>query len=119
MGGFHQIEFQETAAQKARYEAFRKLTDGIPEQASLLVSGNILPHVAVRRNVYPLNYPLATDYVLVWKNYTPHQPGVLNETFRLATYGLVGQVGQTIYLFKKGLVSANTQQAMLELGLHG
>ena len=119
VGGFHQIEFQETAAQKARYEAFRKLTDGIPEQASLLVSGNILPHVAVRRNVYPLNYPLATDYVLVWKNYTPHQPGVLNETFRLATYGLVGQVGQTIYLFKKGLVSANTQQAMLELGLHG
>ena len=117
VGGFHKVEFQETEAEKSRYEAFLKLVSVIPTEASVLASGNIVPHIGARRNIYPLNYPVNTDYVAVWKDYMPHQLGVLNETFKLAAYGLVGQVGQTIYLFKRGFVSPSTDRAMLELGV--
>jgi uncharacterized membrane protein len=55
-GGFHAIDFDYDAAERARYDELRGLVARIPADARVVASEELVPHVARRREVETLRY---------------------------------------------------------------
>jgi len=69
-GGFHTIDFDYSERDQERYRELCRLTDLIPENAAVLASDTLVPHVAGRRDVFTARYAQKRrhyryDYILV------------------------------------------------------
>jgi len=69
-GGFHTIDFDFSEPDGQRYRELSRLIEQIPEEASVLASETLVPHVAQRHIVETARYvrqrkPLQYDYILV------------------------------------------------------
>jgi len=76
-----------------------------------------VPHVAARTDVFTLkDHHGDATYLLVRRSGIMN-PQVLAAAFDRNDYGLVKQYDKTFYLFRKGLESEATHQALVDLGL--
>jgi hypothetical protein len=115
VGGFREVSFTETEADRKRYAGFVKLTAKIPAAASVAASEDLLPHVAARLTAFTLkDHHGDADYLLVRKHDYNHS--VLQQAFTRNKYGLLDQFDD-IYLFKKGYDSPRTHDAVSQLGI--
>jgi len=69
-GGFNTIDFDWSEVDQERYRRLRELADLIPEEAAVLASETLVPHVAGRHTVATARYarkgkPRRYDYILV------------------------------------------------------
>lgn len=69
-GGFHRIDFDYTEADRARYDELRWLIERIPDDATVLASEDLVPHVAGRSFVETERYvaeraPVPYDVILI------------------------------------------------------
>jgi len=55
-GGFHTIDFDYTERDRERYRELREMVDLIPEEAAVLASETLVPHVARRNTVDTTRY---------------------------------------------------------------
>jgi hypothetical protein len=118
IGGFSKIEFEMTPAEQKRYQTLKRMAASIPREASVAASENVVPHIASRANAFTLKDGVAADadYVLL------HGPSVaidasktaLNTMFTRDQYGLVSQ-GDDLYLFKRGVTTPGTKEALSTL----
>lgn len=72
-GGFHTIDFTYSASDHAQYEELKALVAQIPDEASVLASETLVPHVAQRRivetvrHVHDGKYP-SFDFILIFND---------------------------------------------------
>lgn len=116
-GGFAEIQFAETAADRKQYAGFQRLASKVPAGASLAASETEVPHVAARLDAYTLKTSHGdADYLLVRKGGSMSKK-VLQDAFNRNPYGLIDQFEKTFYLFKKSHTSDRTRRAMSQLGI--
>lgn len=117
-GGFQEIRFTMTPAEKQRYADLRALTAMIPRSASVAATENETPHVSARRVVYSLRQaPGPVDYLLVGRSHIGGTGQYLIAAFAGESYGLVASKGDELYLFKRGPKTAGTDEAKIKLGV--
>lgn len=118
IGGFWKVEFTMTPAEKKRYETMKRMVKLIPREASVSASEMEVPHVAVRLDTYTLkDGAFDADYLLI-RGSGGVSRQVLNELLADGKYGLVTK-GDDLYLFKRGLESPQTADALNALGVRG
>jgi uncharacterized membrane protein len=77
-GGFNTIDFDYSEADRARHAELQRLIDLIPDEATVLASENLVPHVARRHTVDTERYArhrqsILYDAILVHNNDTPQR----------------------------------------------
>jgi uncharacterized membrane protein len=114
VGGFSRIEFKITPAEQRRYADLMELVAMIPPDASVAATENEAPHISTRRNASALREPPGpVDYLLIGRSHV----GDLSQRHLNAAlankseYGLVGQRGGELFLFKREHVSEGTPLA--------
>ncbi|HEY4184275.1 MAG TPA: DUF2079 domain-containing protein, partial [Polyangia bacterium] len=111
VGGFSKIEFEMTPAEQRRYADLEDLVAMIPPQASVAATENEAAHISTRKNAYALRIaPGPVDYLLIGKSHVgdlSRGPLIAALADRSA-YGLVGQRGGELFLFKRQRVSAGS-----------
>jgi hypothetical protein len=119
VGGFNKIEFHLTEEEKHRYATIQRLAAMIPESASVAATEMEVPHVAARLNVFTLkDGPVRADYLLINRlhMHIGDVRGALRVMFERDDYGLVAR-GNDLYLFKRGVVSPDTDGALADIGM--
>ena len=117
VGGFLGVNFTESNKDRKDYEGLKGLAALIPEGASVAATEMEVPHVAARTDVFTLkDHHGDATYLLVRRSGIMN-PQVLAAAFDRNDYGLVKQYDKTFYLFRKGLESEATHQALVDLGL--
>jgi uncharacterized membrane protein len=118
VGGFSQVQFTMSPADKQRYADLRALVAMIPPTASVAATEQETPHISTRKDAYPLRWPPgAVDYILVGRSHVWGAQDALNAAFRLSAYGLVAERGDELFLFKRGPVTPGTDVAKSKLGI--
>lgn len=120
VGGFSQIQFKITPEEQLRYETIKRMDSLIPRDASVAASENLVPHVAARTDVYTLKDGVAVDvdYVLLGGGSlsADNSRSAMNTMLSHQDYGLL-ESGHDLYLFKRGLDSPKTHDALTALHL--
>jgi uncharacterized membrane protein len=119
VGGFREVRFQMTPAERARYQALRQLADRIPRDASVAATEYMSPHVSTRMESYVPRQPLGKpDYILLSNREVHGDPrNRLADAFRQFPYVLVGTTLHEFYLFRLGQPDDATKSALLGLRL--
>jgi uncharacterized membrane protein len=116
--GFSTIEFKMTPEEKQRYADLRALIAKIPRGASVAATENEVPHVSARAVIYALRQPPGpVDYLLVSRAHMGGSQPHLVSAFASATYGLVDQKNNDLFLFKRGPRTSGTDTAMSMVGV--
>jgi uncharacterized membrane protein len=117
-GGFSGISFEMSALEKQRYQDLRALIAMIPRTASVAATEQEVPHVSTREVIYSMRQPPgAVDYLLVGRSHMGGMQANLTAAFAVASYGLVAQKGDELFLFKRGPRTPGTEAAMSMLGV--
>jgi len=115
IGGFSRIQFEESESEQRLYADFKKLVRKIPQSASLAATEREVPHVAARIECYTLRMAHGeAEYLLIRAG---EANDIVKDAFRKNPYGLVGNVGNTFFLFKKKHESSKTAWAKEKLGI--
>jgi uncharacterized membrane protein len=119
VGGFAQIPFMMTDAEKLKYQALRAMLKKIPPSASVAATEQEAAHVGTRRTMYPLRWPPGpVDYLLVGRS---HIGGLsrapLDAAFSGESYGVIDQYGDELFLFRRGPATPGTSLAKQKLGV--
>ena len=117
-GGFRRITFEMDAKAHKRYEDLMRLVARIPGEASVAATEALNPHISAREEAYSFRSDFGpVDYVLVSQfDMSSENRKLMNDAFQARDYGLSAKAGE-FYLFKKGLVAAETDSALRTLGL--
>lgn len=119
VAGFHKVAFGMTDAERARYEALRKMVDSIPKDASVAATETECPHIANRVDAYTLRIAHGdSDFLLVrYGMVGGEERRLLIEALTKHEYGVIG-ADQDIFLFKKGhRAPAMTATGLRRLGI--
>jgi uncharacterized membrane protein len=118
VGGFLPLPYKITDAERKTYASLRKIVAKIPPQAAVAATDMEVPHVSNRVSVYTLSSIHAdADYLLVNRDAILSQTRtVLRDATSRNDYGLVGHEGP-FYLFKRGMVTDGTEEALRALGV--
>jgi uncharacterized membrane protein len=118
VGGFANIHFSMTPAERQRYAELREVAAMIPRTASVAASEAENPHVCARMDCYTLrHYHGDAEYLLVHKDQVNGgTKAVMERALAAHPYGLLANRGP-FYLFKKNHVSPETDAAKSKLGL--
>jgi len=120
VGGFSQVAFKMTDADRARYQALRDVLKPIPKEASVATTEYLTPHISARKEAYVISRTDVgpVDYILVSsRDLSSNLRKTLADKVRNEKYGLVVSTGGEFYLFKRGLDSASTSSALRTLGI--
>jgi uncharacterized membrane protein len=118
-GGFSQIQFHMTPAEKQRYADLRALIAMIPREASVAATEREAAHVSTRLTMYPLrSAPGPVDYVLLGRQNLSSAISFVSGLFTALPYQLVAKKGDELYLFKRGPSNAETEAAKAALGIY-
>jgi uncharacterized membrane protein len=119
VGGFSQIQFYMTPAEKQRYADLRALTAMIPPDASVAATEREAAHVSTRLIMYPLrSAPGPVDYVLLGRQNLSSALSYVSGLFTALPYQLVAKKGDELYLFKRGPSNPETEAAKAALGIY-
>jgi hypothetical protein len=117
IGGFQQIPFQVTEAERARYRDLREVIAMIPPEASVAATDPENPHISNRVTAYPFQRGSGdAEYLLIRKLTRTSSRKNAQRTIDENPYGLLAQVGE-FYLFKRGHESPETTDALKKLRL--
>jgi uncharacterized membrane protein len=117
VGGFQNIPFRVSEAERARYRDLKKVVAMIPPEASVAATDRENPHSTNRVTAYPFRSGSGdAEYLLIrtlgGNNARKNAQRAIDEH----PYGLLAQVGE-FYLFKRGHESPETADAMRKLRL--
>jgi uncharacterized membrane protein len=117
VGGFQEIPFHVTEAERARYRDLRKVIAMIPPEASVAATDTENAHSSNRVTAYPFRTGSGdSEYLLIRRFGRRNARRNAQRTIDEHPYGLLAHVGE-FYLFKRGHESPETAGAMKKLQL--
>ncbi|HEY6561567.1 MAG TPA: DUF2079 domain-containing protein [Polyangiaceae bacterium] len=119
IGGFQQIPFKITDAEKTRYAQLREIIRTIPPEASVAATDSESAHITNRLSAYSLNLDVGQpEYILIRRgSVSSGDPRAnLEKALRFNQYALVRK-NETFVLLRRGPTTPETKQVLNELGV--